>query len=233
MKKNIIVGLFLVTILAGCGVEKKNSEKSEIIIEKALPTILPVETYQDIDTLPEEIHEILYCDGTFFEVEHQKEYTKKSYKVQVDENTWEDLEWKSYRVYDLDADGENELIVIIEETPSKPFVEVFDKQEDRVYAYAFPYRGFTRVYTDGAVDGSSGADRGCFRTIKFDKNKYEETIVAESTAEENEEGDYMSVWYIGENKVSEEEFYEFVSRYHNEEVIIPWSTHSLDEVIKE
>ena len=77
MKKNIIVGVLLVIFLVGCGVEKKNSEKSEIIIEKALPTILPVEIYQDIDTLPEEIHEILYCDGTFFEVEHQKEYTKK------------------------------------------------------------------------------------------------------------------------------------------------------------
>lgn len=235
MKKNVIAGVLFVALLTGCGVEKKDSEKLNIITEKKetiLPTVLPSEVYENIGELPKEIQDILYYEGTFFEVEYQNEYTKESYKVKKDENSWKDLEWERYRVYDLDKDGEKELIVIILESPSKAFVEVFDKQEDRVYAYAFPYRGFVGLYTDGAVLGSSGADVGRFRTMKFDKNKYEETIIAESTSEESEDGQYMKVWYIGDKKVSEEEYYEFISRYHNQEVMIPWSTSPLDEIIQ-
>lgn len=253
MKKNIVVVCLLATVLAGCGAERgeETKKKSEQNIERATltslqsqettPTLSPETVqeqtsqgkYEDISTLPEEIQQILYNSGTFFEVEHQKEYTKETYKLPNNEGIGETSKWGSYLVYDLDEDGEKELAVEMDSNSTATFIEVFDKQEDRVYGYAFPYRGFTRVYTDRVVHGSSGADRGCLRTIKFNKNKYEETIIAESTAEENEDGDYMSVCYIGEKKVSEEEYYEFISRYHNEEVTVSWSTRPLDEVIKE
>ena len=251
MKKNIVVVCLLATILAGCGAERGEEveKKSEKNIERATLTPFPSQEitptlslegeqeeisqgeYENISQLPEEIQQILYNRGTFFEVEHQKEYTKESYKLPNNEGIGETSEWGSYIVYDLDEDGEKELAVEIDSYSTATFIEVFDKQEDNVYAYAFPYRGFKTIYADGGIEGSSGADVNCYRKIKFNKNKYEETIIAESTVEENEEGVYMSEWYIGGKKVSEEEFYEFMGNYNSEE--IPWSTRLLDEVIKE
>ena len=240
MKKNIIVVCLLATVLTGCEAEKEKITEQNVEVVTLSPTLnketLQEQTsqgkYEDIIELPEEIQDILYGVGSFYDVESGKEYNKETYKLSDYEGVMQKNQWGRYLVYDIDGDGEKELAVIMQDDYDGAFKEVFDRQEDRVYAYKFRYRGFQMVYTDGAVMQSSGADINSFVTMKFDKNKYEETIIAESTAEENEEGDYVSVWYIGEKKVTEEEFYEFISRYHNEEVKIPWSTSTIDEIIK-
>lgn len=219
--------------LTACSSEKKTGQIVENIatdkkIEDTVSSAETVEVYQDLSTLPKEIQNVLYNNETFFDVEAQKEYTKKSYKV-LDNNDkkTKDIDWGRYIVYDFDKDGENELAVIIEVHSAESDMRVFDKQNDKVYAYTFEYRGFLNVYADGAIVGSSAADKFTYYNVKFDKNKRQEIIIANATSEETESGQYEKVWYIGEKKVSEEEFYSFIKRYEETE-IVPWSSFSLD-----
>ena len=94
-----------------------------------------------------------------------------------------------------------------------PYVRVFDKQEDMVYAYPFVYRGFLHVYKDGGIYGASAADEFMIYKVKFDKNKQEETIILNETSEENESGQIAKVWYVKGKKVTEEEFNKFSLNY--------------------
>jgi hypothetical protein len=184
--------------------------------------------YEDLSPLPQEIQDIIYNGGTFFDVESQKQYTKESYKITDNEELNRQLQWLEYIVFDFDEDGEKELVVMLYAGGGDPYVRVFDKQEDMVYAYPFVYRGFLHVHEDGGIYGASAADEFMIYKVKFDKNKQEETIILNETSEETESGQIERVWYVKGKKVTEEEFYKFLDEYWENNKDIPWSSSGID-----
>lgn len=226
MKKVILIICCAIILLSGCTSKKKSGQMMESSVENSERTVSmeePVDEYTDLNILPQEIQDIIYRDGTFFDVESQQNYTKESIEIKDDYNIWKP-KWGEYIIFDFDDDGEQELVVRLENMNGNCVsTKVFDKQEDMVYAYSFIYRGFLHVYKDGAIDTSSGADTFDFYKVKFNKNKKEETIIADSTWEKDEK-----VWYVEKKKVTEEEFYNFISEKYGMNNLILWSPAALD-----
>ena len=223
MKKAILTFCFSIVLLSGCTLQKESKQMEEKIVSQEEPTTI----YTDLHTLPEEIQDIIYRDGTFFDVETKEQYTKKSYKVRDFENIMQPTKWGEYLIFDFDEDGEQEFVVRLENRMGNCLsTKVFDKQEDMVYAYSFVYRGFLHVYKDGTIDSASAADTFNFYKLKFNKNKCEEIIIADSTWEEDEK-----VWYIDEKKVTEEEFYNFINENYGMNMEILWSPSSLESKV--
>lgn len=203
--------------IEGVQIAKTRQEKQESAKE-----------YEDLSALPQEIKDILYSNGTFFDVENKKEYTKASYEFFDGYEMLKKIGWGQYIVYDIDKDGERELAVILKHYDSVlEEVRVFDRQSDMVYAYPFAFRGFLHVYTDGAILASNAADSNMLYTVIFDKGECEETIIADSTFEEAEPDDGLSLWYVNGKEVSEEEFYGFIGKYDQTKEI-PWSIGEVD-----
>ena len=223
MKKAILTFCFSIVLLSGCTLQKESKQMEEKIVSQEEPTTI----YTDLHTLPQEIQDIIYRDGTFFDVETQEQYTKKSYKVRDFENNTQPTKWGEYLIFDFDEDGEQEFVVRLENRMGNCLsTKVFDKQEDMVYAYSFVYRGFLHVYKDGTIDSASAADTFNFYKLKFNKNKCEEIIIADSTWEEDEK-----VWYIEEKNVTEEEFYNFINENYGMNMEILWSPSSLESKV--
>lgn len=224
MKKSIVVFCVIIIFFSSCTFEQ--STITDNLYEKI--TLENCSLYEDFSSLPQEIQDIIYNNGTFFDVESQKQYTKKSYKVTDNEELNQQIQWSEYMVFDFDDDGEKELVVMLDVGGGDPYVRVFDKQEDMVYAYPFVYRGFLHVYKDGGIYGASAADEFMIYKVKFDKNKQEETIILNETSEENESGQIAKVWYVKGKKVTEEEFNKFRDEYWENNKDIPWSSSGID-----
>ena len=190
-------------------------------------TVTPAEekeVYEDLSSLPKEIQNILYENGSFYEVYNQKEYTRSTYDATHYKTSApvELAEWGHYIVLDFDRDGEKELAVMMQESHSICFVEVFDLQEGKVYAYENSYRGFLNICTDGALFGSSGASDNMLYRLRFDGNRMKTEVIA---------GQKGSVWYILDKEVAEEELDDFVNSRYGEGTSVSWSSSTLDEIL--
>ena len=190
-------------------------------------TVTPAEekeVYEDLSSLPKEIQNILYENGSFYEVYNQKEYTRLTYDATHYKTTepMELAEWGHYIVLDFDRDGEKELAVMMQESHSICFVEVFDLQEGKVYACENSYRGFLDICTDGALFGSSGASDNMLYRLGFDGNRMKTEVIA---------GQKGSVWYILDKEVAEEELDDFVNSRYGEGTSVSWSSSTLDEIL--
>ena len=205
-----------------CGME----EEYVAVTKEELPEVLPLEeasVYQDLKLLPQEIQNMLYNNGTFFEVYNQKEYTRDTFDGShyMNLEPFERPDWLEYIVFDFDHDDEKELAVVLKSPSIAATVEIFDLQEEIVYAYPVVYRGFLRPQTDGSVTGSSGASQNIQYYFEFNKNHVKNKIIDQQD---------VSEYQICTEEVSEEEYYQYVSdRYQNG---IPWSSDTLDAVLQ-
>lgn len=226
MKKCIVAFCAIIMILSSCTLQE-NATIDNLYGELRLGES---SLYEDLSPLPQEIQDIIYNNATFFDVESQKQYAKESYKVTDNEELNQQLQWSEYMVFDFDDDGEKELVVMLDVGGGDPFVRVFDKQEDMVYAYPFVYRGFLHVYEDGGIYGASAADQFMIYKVKFDKNKQEETIILDKTSEETKSGQFEKVWYVKGKRVTEEEFNKFLDEYwdRDKNSDIPWNYSGID-----
>ena len=94
MKRTILILGIIVIALGGCTLQKESNQMLENIVTQEVPN----DIHTDLHTLPQEIQDIIYRDGTFFDVESQKQYTKKSYKVQNLENIMQETKWGKYLI---------------------------------------------------------------------------------------------------------------------------------------
>lgn len=76
-------------------------------------------------------------------------------------------------MFDFDDDGEKKLAVRLYLGSVEPYMRVFDKQEDMVYAYPFVYCGFLHAYEEGCIYGASAVAQFIIYKVKFNKNKEE------------------------------------------------------------
>ncbi len=230
-KRVVFIVCIVIMILNACSFENENYQFTNRKTNDNLYENINIQEcsfYEDLSPLPQEIQNIIYNNGTFFDVENQREYTKNSYKIKEDEKLNRQLQWLEYIVFDFDDDGEKELVVMLYLGGGDPYMRVFDKQEDMVYAYPFVYRGFLHVYEDGGIYGASAADQFMIYKVKFNKNKQEETIILDATSEETESGQFAQAWYVKGQKVTEEEFLKFCDEYFEKNKDIPWSDRGID-----
>ncbi|MDE6312437.1 MAG: hypothetical protein K2M46_02270 [Lachnospiraceae bacterium] len=218
-----------------CGLIEEFVAAQEQDVEMTVRPKEAAEVYEDLSSLPQEIQDVLYENANFYEVYDQKEYTRLTYDGSHYKRTEisETAEWGHYMVFDLDKDGEKELAVLMQESHSNAFIEVFDKQEEQVYAYEIPYRGFIRVFTDGAIYGASAFDTWDYCILHFDGNKLTNKVIA---------GAKHDKFQVIGKEVTEEEFCNYEGRYFdmenddpefNDKVTIPWSNHKLDDILSE
>ena len=210
-----------------CGLIIKNITASKEQEDITAPEAEAREVYEDLKSLPVEIQKVLYENGSFYEVYNQREYTRLNYEgTHYKRSTPQELAmWGHYIVLDFDGDGEKELAVMMREDCPDCFVEVFDVQEDKVYAYENPYRGFLGIYTDGTLEGSSGASVGRYYMEKFDGNRLEKIAIA---------GQDADTWYVTDRILTEEEYDAYIQkRYGDRKTWVEWSRKTIDETLDE
>lgn len=208
-----LAGMCLLCIMMGCSI--KENEVSEVSPE---PTVKEETRQEELLELPQGIQDIIYGDGEFYDVARGQTYTKKSYQVDVKDEkdgNKKKVYWKEYIVLDMDKDGEQELLVRLQnENSSETANTIFDVQQNQVYCYSYRFRAITNVYKDGVFHGSSGAADSQLYYLSFKKEKATETIIAETkSAANSNDTDY----FVKNKKVSYEKFWEFVQKYYADE----------------
>lgn len=106
------------------------------------------------------------------------------------------IEWnvEDIRVFDLDGDGVQELI--IQWTPVG-YVLVMHCEEGEFYGWEIMYRGFESLRTNGVYISSGGARYNCWQRIRFDNGSWLEEVLFEE-----DWGEY----YVGGEAVDEDTF---------------------------
>ena len=208
-----------------CGLIVKYITASKEQEDVIAPEAEAREVYEDLKSLPVEIQKVLYENGSFYEVYDQREYTRLNYEgTHYKRSTPQELAmWGHYIVLDFDGDGEKELAVMMREDHSDCHVEVFDVQENKVYAYENSYRGFLNVNTNGTLFGSSGASRNDHYKLEFDGNVMtQEDIV----------GQRDDIWYLTDKTLNEEEYHAYIQkRYDDRNTWVEWSRKTIDETL--
>ena len=78
-----------------------------------------------------------------------------------------------YRVFDLDEDGYNEVMITLRGNNNL----ILHYEDNKVYGFMYADRGMLNIYTSGIFEGSSGAAYTTYSTMSFDKDFYEVTDV--------------------------------------------------------
>jgi hypothetical protein len=201
-----------------------------------------VEVYPDTSELPTEIMQVFYEDKPFkyvfkiFKIDDDSEITPRGtiettvkdfvYDVFFDETedgnlSWLEwnTKWKEYTVIDLDDDGVNELVYLVD-PGSGGFYIIFHVIDGEVYGYSELYRFIGFLYKDRTFVSESGAGWYNFRRItSFNKEGYtiEELARAEQPHAEQ-------LYYIGDEEVDEATFRDYTAQWGDKycEMAVKW-----------
>lgn len=221
----VAVCLLFIGMLTGCGAKEKSQNNVPLPNASVLN-----EKQEGLDKLPEVIRQVLDGEGTFVDVEQKKAFSMETYRVQTEMGHTVQACWGKYIVSDIDGDGERELIVQIKndekEDAQDASVRVLDLQGDTVFCYCYPDGGIVHVYKDGVMEGSSVVGDNCFFTAEYSGMDYENIRVAECLSTCKDEKSRVE-YYIGQSKVTEKEFKQFLNKY-NEENRLRW----MDSLVK-
>ncbi len=207
-----------------------------------------VEVYPDTSELPTEIMQVFYEDKPFkyvfkiFKIDDDSEITPRGtiettvkdfvYDVFFDETedgnlSWLEwnTKWKEYTVIDLDDDGVNELVYLVD-PGSGGFYIIFHVIDGEVYGYSELYRFIGFLYKDRTFVSESGAGWYNFRRItSFNKEGYtiEELARAEQPHAEQ-------LYYIGDEEVDEATFRDYTAQWGDKycEMAVKWISADSD-----
>ncbi len=209
-KVRFICCIFILLCITGCG-KKENALKSA--------------DTGDLNKLPQEIQDVVYQDKSFYDVHYEKEYNKSSYQLKAGKKVYDEVNWDSYLVFDIDNDKEQELLVELNVHvggEEKSTVRVFDQQNGKVYGYRLPHGLVLDVYEDGAIKSWTDSNDIILYTVKFREKDLEQTVIA----------DQEDLMYEG-RQLTDMEFEEVFEKEREDGTIaqIPWGEGSLDEKI--
>lgn len=105
------------------------------------------------------------------------------------------------RVFDLDGDGVQELIL---ETEPATMILVLHLENEEFYGWEAGIRGFNGLQTNGVYISSSGAGANWWKTIRFEDGSWLEQVLAEEDWGE---------FYLHGEAVEEDVFFEQVDQY--------------------
>ncbi len=207
-----------------------------------------VEVYPDTSELPTEIMQVFYEDKPFkyvfkiFKIDDDSEITPRGtiettvkdfvYDVFFDETedgnlSWLEwnTKWKEYTVIDLDDDGVNELVYLVD-PGSGGFYIIFHVIDGEVYGYSELYRFIGFLYKDRTFISESGAGWYNFNRItSFNKEGYtiEELARAEHPYAEE-------LYYIGDEEVDEATFRNYTAQWGDKycEMAVKWISADSD-----
>ena len=142
-----------------------------------------------------------------------KEATRKEYYLN-DLDTFLDYQFNTklipdqYAIVDLDQDGTPEVVVSLL-SGEDGWIDVLRYYDGTVYGYSFVLRGFEAPKTDGTYLASSGAMDNYFMSLSFEGSVIHENCLGYTTFS----GDEIK-YYIGNEKVSEQEYGAFSDKYY-------------------
>lgn len=197
-------------------------------------------TMDDLQKLPQEIQDILFGDGRFYDVEENKEFSRATLQMtncETDSST--DVLWNEFLVADVDQDGEYELAVHMigkdEDCLIDYDVLMFHLSEGTVYAHPYSFRAIAGVYDNGVVLGSSGAADNVWYHIQYDKEAESQTVEAYSETTYSEGEGAQIHYYIDGEMVSKATFYEYIGEKYGienmrgENAQILWSEEKIED----
>ena len=137
--------------------------------------------------------------------------SKGKYEYQKESNA-EKINIQSWCQVDMDSDGNKEVVL---ETKHE-IVLVFHSEKDKVYCYAFRYRGMKSIKTDGSFAGSSSAANTYIGKIRFANGEcyYDEMCADDELDDDNQ------VYHINKKNVSKEEVKAFLEKQEKKEDVL-------------
>lgn len=163
--------------------EKSTTEQPATTVEKFTDVPHVDESvYKPNGKTPQLMKDVLLSKAEFTFVE-TKPYTNEkvaTWSMVLSEfNYWVDrfddmvVAIYDYRVFDLDEDGYNEVMITLRGNNNL----ILHYEDNKVYGFMYADRGMLNIYTSGIFEGSSGAAYTTYSTMSFDKDFYEVTDV--------------------------------------------------------
>ena len=149
--------------------------------------------------------EVMNNDRIFID-ENKEKTLLKDYKISINHIT----KPKKYVLIDLDQDKINELVIETTLYSGEYVILRYNKEEEQVYGYNLPYRGFRELKKDGSSSGSSGAAYSTISKIYFEDNILKYNNIVDFNDEEKE-------YTIDGKKVSREEATNYMKEWRNKE----------------
>lgn len=157
-----------------------------------LPVIENTDSEQD-DNMSSGMEEgykaILLGDGDFVNIDRSDQTIRLSLeniKEVVSDEDWVTAKVSKFTIIDLDGNGENEVVLWIQANERSDYgFEILYLQDQEVYGFTLPYRGFMHLKTDGTFYSSGGMDNKGINKLRFSERGY--TIEDVSDGESQEE----------------------------------------------
>lgn len=131
---------------------------------------------------------ILLGDGDFVNIDRSNQDIRlslESIKEVVSDEDWVTAEVIKFTVIDLDGNGENEIVLWIQSNDGLDYgFEILYFQDQEVYGFTLPYRGFMHLKTDGTFYSSGGMDNRGIRKLRFSERGYTIEDVSDSESQE-------------------------------------------------
>ena len=188
-----------------------------------------------------EIGKVIYDDRSFTVLDHEEDgFHGKKFKMKDYDFDWsalepdsnltngdyipQDIYWKGYTTLDLDGDGAEELVYFVEGDALEGYYLIFTVIHGEVYSYIITFRDMGTLKTDGTMKSTQGASWGEVYVIdSFQKDGYKKKILAYLCDEDNE-----TAYYVGNEKVSWEEFDRFLKEDRSP-IGVWWTTTKKDD----
>ena len=162
------------------GTENTNGEQSGSTVSK-----------QDEKTssgMIERYKAILLGDEDFVNIDHSDQDISlniENIKEVVSDEDWVTAKVIKFTVIDLDGNGENEIVLWIQSNGGSDYgFEILYFQDQEVYGFTLPYRGFMDLKTDGTFYSSGGMDNRGIRRLRLSERGYTIEEVSESESKE-------------------------------------------------
>ena len=167
--------------------EEQATEETTEKVEPLIPEVIDKSTFKPNGKTPQLLKDVLLSKAEFtfvetelvFEENHNHTSKKLSERPMLLSkfNYWvnqfddEVVAIDSYRVFDLDEDGYNEIVLHLLGNSKL----ILHYEDNKVYGFMYFDRGIEAIYYSGMFDGSAGAEYGTFSTMSFDKDSFKVT----------------------------------------------------------
>lgn len=131
---------------------------------------------------------ILLGDGDFVNIDRSNQAIRLSLeniKEVVSDEDWVTAKVTKFTIIDLDGNGENEIVLWIQANEKTDYgFEILYFQDQEVYGFTLPYRGFMHLKTDGTFYSSGGMDNRGIRKLRFSERGYTIEYVSDGESQE-------------------------------------------------